>query len=78
MRAGAGPATCVERAGSDDADRLDYAFRRCLARAPADSEKSTLLELLRKQTRRFEAPGADPWAVAAGDSTQHARSFRRA
>ena len=61
----------VKLAGSDEATRLDYAFRRCLARAPADSEKSTLLELLRKQTRRFERAGADAWAVAAGDSKQH-------
>ncbi len=58
----------LERGGSSRADRLAYAFRRCLARAPSDSEKSTLLELLDKEMRRFEAPGADVWSVAAGDS----------
>ncbi len=60
----------LERGGSTEADRLVYAFRRCLARAPSDSEQSTLLELLKKQTRRFEAPGADAWAVAGGDSAK--------
>jgi Protein of unknown function (DUF1553)/Protein of unknown function (DUF1549)/Planctomycete cytochrome C len=61
----------LERGGSTNSERLSYAFRRCLARAPADSEKSTLLRLLDKQMRRFEAPGADAWAVAAGDSAKH-------
>jgi mono/diheme cytochrome c family protein len=61
----------VEQAGSDESVRLDYAFRRCLARAPSDSEKSTLLNLLRKQVRRFEGAGGEAWAVAAGDSKQH-------
>ncbi len=34
----------LERGGSTSSDRLSYAFRRCLARAPSDSERSTLLE----------------------------------
>ncbi len=58
----------LERGGSSRADRLVYAFRRCLARAPGEGEKATLLELLDKEMRRFEAPGADVWAVATGDS----------
>ena len=57
----------LKQVGSSDSDRLVYAFRRCLAREPSDSEKSTLLDLLNKQTRRFEAPGADAWSVAAGE-----------
>jgi hypothetical protein len=61
----------LERGGSTNSDRLDYAFRRCLARAPAEQEKSTLLELLSKQIRRFEAPGAEAWAIAAGDPAVH-------
>ena len=69
------PAHAAKRGGSSEADRLDYAFRRCLARAPSDAEKSTLLELLSKQTRRFESPGPTPWALAAGDPEQAARSF---
>ncbi len=58
----------LKRGGSTDSERLAYAFRRCLARTPSDPEKSTLIDLLRKQTRRFESPGADPWAVAIGDA----------
>ena len=61
----------VEDGGNGESERLEYAFRRCLARAPSDSEKATLLELLHKQTRRFLDSGADPWAVAAGDSKEH-------
>ena len=36
----------------------------------ARPRRSTLLELLEKQMRRFEAPGADAWAVATGDSAK--------
>jgi hypothetical protein len=53
--------------GSSDRDRLVYAFRRCLARRPGEAEAATLLDLLRRQARRFERPGADPWALAAND-----------
>jgi Protein of unknown function (DUF1553)/Protein of unknown function (DUF1549)/Planctomycete cytochrome C len=60
----------LERGGCRESDRLDYAFKRCTARAPSDSEKSTLLELLSKEMRRFEAPGADAWALAGGDSAK--------
>ena len=41
------------------------------ASCASDFEKSTLLELLHKQTRRFEAASADAWTVAAGDSKVH-------
>jgi Protein of unknown function (DUF1553)/Protein of unknown function (DUF1549)/Planctomycete cytochrome C len=58
----------LERGGSTRTDRLDYAFRRCLARSAGEVERSTLLGLLEKEMRRFEAPGADVWAVATGDS----------
>jgi hypothetical protein len=53
--------------GCDDATRLEYVFRRCLSRKPADNEAATLLELLHREVRRFEKPGADPWALAADD-----------
>ena len=60
----------LKAGGSSESDRLGYAFKRCLARAPSDAEKSTLLDLLNKQLRRFEAHGADAWVVAAGDQAQ--------
>jgi Protein of unknown function (DUF1553)/Protein of unknown function (DUF1549)/Planctomycete cytochrome C len=53
--------------GKTDCDRLVYAFRRCMARAPTEPEISIVLDLLRRQTERFEKPQADPWALAAND-----------
>jgi Protein of unknown function (DUF1553)/Protein of unknown function (DUF1549)/Planctomycete cytochrome C len=53
--------------GATEADRLKYAFRRCLSRLPTESERATLLGLLERQIRRFEAPGANPWLLAAAD-----------
>ncbi len=57
----------VQEGGTCDRDRLTYAFRRCLARAPSEEESATLLALLHQETRRFEQPAAAPWALAADD-----------
>jgi hypothetical protein len=53
--------------GDNNSDRLRYAFRRCLARAPTAAEAKTLLELLTRQTERFSRPDAKPWELAADD-----------
>jgi mono/diheme cytochrome c family protein len=53
--------------GTSDADRLTYAFRRCLARKPGEAESRTLLALLEKQTQHFSKEGARPWELAASD-----------
>jgi hypothetical protein len=53
--------------GCDDGARLELAFRRCLSRRPTETEASALLDLLHREVRRFERPGADPWALAADD-----------
>jgi hypothetical protein len=53
--------------GTTDADRLKYAFRRCLARVPSDQERATLLDMVHRQARRFAEPGANPWLLAAAD-----------
>jgi hypothetical protein len=53
--------------GETDAQRLRYAFRRCLAREPAERELTALLGLLRKQTQHFAGPGLNPWDLAASD-----------
>jgi hypothetical protein len=58
--------TLVE-GGTTDSQRVKYAFRRCLSRAPSEPERATLLGLLERQTRRFEVPGANPWLLAAAD-----------
>ena len=57
----------VREGGCDDRSRVEYAFRRCLSRGPTEAEAATLLDLLHRQVRRFEKPGADPWALAADD-----------
>jgi mono/diheme cytochrome c family protein len=57
----------LREGGSTDSERLVYAFRRCLSRPPSGPESSTLLDLLFREARRFESPGAAPWALAAND-----------
>ncbi len=57
----------LREGGSTDSERLVYAFRRCLSRPPSGPESSTLLDLLFREARRFESPGASPWAFAAND-----------
>ncbi len=60
----------VREGGKADAERLDFAFRRCLARKPSASEASALLELLNKETTRFSSPGINPWDLAASDVSE--------
>jgi mono/diheme cytochrome c family protein len=61
----------IRAGGSSDAERLSYAFRRCLTRAPSDDESQVLLALLQQQhTRLGEENGADDalaWQVAVAD-----------
>ncbi len=53
--------------GASDNERLVYAFRRCVARAPSTGELTTLRTLLADEQKRFAAPGAKPWELAASD-----------
>jgi hypothetical protein len=46
--------------GKNDSERIQYAFRRALSRAPTAEEKAELLALLQKQTRRI----AEGWVSA--------------
>ncbi|HWG41882.1 MAG TPA: PSD1 and planctomycete cytochrome C domain-containing protein [Gemmataceae bacterium] len=55
--------------GATDAERIAYAFRRCVARKPTSEEKAELLKLLGKQQGRFARPDAKPWELAASDPT---------
>ncbi len=57
----------VLRGGSTDADRLIYAVRRTLGRPPLEREATILLDLLKREIRRFGQPGAKPWDLAAND-----------
>jgi hypothetical protein len=58
----------LKEGGSDDRQRLDYAFRLATARTPAASEEDVLLELLAKEEKRI----AEGWVSAqeiAGKAT---------
>jgi hypothetical protein len=57
----------VREGGKTDAERVEYAFRRCVARRPSAEESAALLTLLDKQKQHFAAPGAKPWDLAAAD-----------
>jgi hypothetical protein len=57
----------LQEGGGSDADRVVYAFRRCLARKPTGEESAELLALLGKQQQRFAKAGAKPWELAAAD-----------
>jgi mono/diheme cytochrome c family protein len=57
----------LREGGATDAQRLAYAFRRCLARRPTALEATELLALLDKQRRRFVAGELNPWNLAAND-----------
>lgn len=50
----------LREGGDKDADRLSYAFRLCVSRAPRPEERDILLTLLRKQERRL----SDGWLSA--------------
>ena len=57
-------------AGPTDSERLNLAFRRCLARTPTADESATLLALLDKETKRFSGQGSDPWELIAGETAE--------
>jgi hypothetical protein len=51
----------------DERSRLEYAFRRCLARQPEEREARELLAVLQQQRERFSSGELDPWEFAAND-----------
>jgi hypothetical protein len=53
--------------GRTDDQRLVYAFRRCVARAPNNNEKDELLGFLQKQTRRYQDGDLNPWDLLGGN-----------
>jgi mono/diheme cytochrome c family protein len=52
--------------GSTDAERITYAFRRCVSRPPSDSERDVLVRLLDKQKQRIADGWLNPWEIATG------------
>jgi Protein of unknown function (DUF1553)/Protein of unknown function (DUF1549) len=53
----------LREGGKTDADRLTYAFRRCVARRPTDAEAHELLGFLEKQTIRLRDGWIDTWSL---------------
>ncbi|HEV3259566.1 MAG TPA: DUF1549 and DUF1553 domain-containing protein [Gemmataceae bacterium] len=56
----------LKEGGNADADRVVYAFRRCVSRRPSQEESTELLALLAKEQAHFAQPGAEPWKLAVG------------
>jgi hypothetical protein len=56
----------LEGGGRTDAERVAYACRRVLGRAPTGEEKTVLLDLLETQARRIADGGTNPRELATG------------
>ncbi|MBM3980244.1 MAG: DUF1549 domain-containing protein [Planctomycetes bacterium] len=57
----------VLEGGKTDAERLTYAFRLCVSRAPTADELAVLTKLLDKTRKRFEEGEANAAEIATGD-----------
>jgi mono/diheme cytochrome c family protein len=60
----------LKEGGPTDADRLTYAFRRCVSRQPTNDEKTTMLALVAKQMKRFADGTANPMEIIAAKPDQ--------
>jgi len=60
--------TLVE-GGSTDADRINFAFRRAVARRPTADERHDLLALLNKETRHIGDGWVNPYELATGKTS---------
>jgi hypothetical protein len=56
----------LEEGGATDSDRINYAFKRTLARAPLPDEKAELEALLEKQEKRIAEGWLNPGEIATG------------
>jgi hypothetical protein len=57
----------VREGGATKAARLEFAFRRVLARRPSARESAELIGLLNRQRERFIAGELNPWNLATSD-----------
>src|SRR6266540_1801969 len=57
----------LKEGGATDARRLEFAFRRVLARKPSAGEAAELLGLLGEQRARFAGGESNPWNLATSD-----------
>lgn len=58
--------------GSDDVQRLVFAFGCCVARVPTPAEQNILIGFLREQTAHFSQPNIDPQPWIGGSPEQPA------
>jgi hypothetical protein len=59
----------LREGGPTDAERLTYAFRRCVSRRPTQGEAAELLKLFNKQKARLREGWLSPWDLAGLDVT---------
>ena len=57
----------IREGGTTNTQRLRYAFRRVLGRAPAVTETTELLGLFNRQRERFARGEANPWNLATNN-----------
>lgn len=57
----------AKEGGATDASRLEFAFRRVLARRPTARESVELIGLLNRQRERFATGELNPWNLATSD-----------
>ena len=62
-----------EEGGKTDPDRIEYCFRRCLARRPTDDERAELLALLGRARARLAEGWTSALEVATGKNQPPAR-----
>jgi hypothetical protein len=60
----------LEHGGSSDKERVTYAFRRVLGRAPTSDEQKVLLDLLKSQFRRITAGRTNPLELAGATTAR--------
>jgi hypothetical protein len=60
----------LSEANATDAARIEFAFRRVLARKPTTQESSELLALLHKQHERFTSGALNPWNLTTVDPSK--------
>ncbi|MBI4902699.1 MAG: PSD1 domain-containing protein [Acidobacteria bacterium] len=54
--------------GKDDAQRIQYAFRRCLSRPPSAAERDELQTLLARARARYQSGGLKPEEMNGGEA----------
>ncbi len=60
----------LRESASEDAERANYAFLLCTARAPNNDERAEILSLLRSQRERLNTGQLNPQAITGADEVQ--------